>query len=226
MRRRRTGMRRVLYAVLLIGGRPIPSGMWAWLPALIVARAVAVWAHGHLRKVNARHGGDGLPTVSGPYAHTRNPYYLATWLGDGSLCAMAGLGWLALPYLAWQVAFSSARVREEERLLRTRLGGPYEDYLRAVPRWWPHRRAARLGGTRPFELSLVMRNGEPSRLASAAALALALWAKAVWLEGRVCWPHACAAAGAWILSACLARRRRAPLEPAGTAARMLAHEGA
>jgi protein-S-isoprenylcysteine O-methyltransferase Ste14 len=81
--------------------------------------------------------------VGGLYRYVRNPMYLAvtaTIVGQALLLGRPELLLYSLAFLAVVVAF----VRwYEEPTLRRRFGAEYEEYRRAVPGWWPHRRAWR-----------------------------------------------------------------------------------
>jgi protein-S-isoprenylcysteine O-methyltransferase Ste14 len=84
------------------------------------------------------------PTVhllaTGPYAHVRNPMYVATAtiiLGEGLLIARP----LLLLCAALYVAALACLVRwSEEPQLARRFGAPYDAYRRAVPAWRPRLR--------------------------------------------------------------------------------------
>jgi protein-S-isoprenylcysteine O-methyltransferase Ste14 len=56
---------------------------------------------------------------------------LALWRASGVLLLLAGVA-------AWAAHWWVTRVEEPD--LRRRFGDAYEAYLRAVPRWIPHRR--------------------------------------------------------------------------------------
>ena len=75
--------------------------------------------------------------ASGPFGWVRNPLYIgniALWVG---LALVARLPWLAAPIAMLLALEYHAIVRWEEGLLTGRLGQPYRDYLKAVPRWVP-----------------------------------------------------------------------------------------
>jgi protein-S-isoprenylcysteine O-methyltransferase Ste14 len=117
----------------------------AWGPGLVLValgEAVRLAAVGHIGVRSRTRSVEVGPLVdTGPYARTRNPLYL------GNLLIWAGVGvvtWpsavVAVPIL---VAYYAAIVAWEERNLAERLGKPYADYTRRVPRWLP------LGSARP-----------------------------------------------------------------------------
>jgi protein-S-isoprenylcysteine O-methyltransferase Ste14 len=88
--------------------------------------------------------------VGGLYRHVRNPMYIAvaaTIVGQAMILGRPGL----LVYAALFFAVVAAFVRAyEEPTLAERYGEQYEDYRRAVPAWWPRRRAW-TGADRPSD---------------------------------------------------------------------------
>jgi protein-S-isoprenylcysteine O-methyltransferase Ste14 len=129
----------LIVALLLIPPQPLET--W-W----VAAGAAVVLAGEWLRIAGVRHIGvisrtrsDRLgPLVdSGPFAWVRNPLYLgntALWVG---FAFMARLPWLALVFLALLLLEYHAIVSWEERLLASRIGDAYVQYMTRVPRWVP-----------------------------------------------------------------------------------------
>lgn len=81
--------------------------------------------------------------VGGFYRHVRNPMYVAVTsllLGQSLVFARPELAAYALAVWA---AFHVFVVMYEEPTLRSRYGGQYEAYARAVPRWLPRMQAWR-----------------------------------------------------------------------------------
>lgn len=115
-----------------VGGAALAWG--AGLALLFAGMALRIWAQSYI------HHRLKLPlelTTGGPYQLVRNPLYI----GNAAVCAsatfFARLPWLAPFVLLWCFAVYSAVVRYEEGWLRELYGGPYERYLRQVPRWFP-----------------------------------------------------------------------------------------
>ena len=115
-----------------VGGAALAWG--AGLALLFAGMALRIWAQSYI------HHRLKLPlelTTGGPYQLVRNPLYM----GNAAICAsatfFARLPWLAPFILLWCFAVYSAVVRYEEGWLRELYGGPYERYLRQVPRWFP-----------------------------------------------------------------------------------------
>jgi hypothetical protein len=113
-------------------------------------------------------------TVTGPYAHTRNPLYL------GSMLIAAGF---AVALLSWPIGAVLAVgffliyvpvIASEERFLRTAFGG-FDRYCAEVPRLIPRVSAARLGAdSGRFSFSLYWKHREYNAAMGAALLYLSL----------------------------------------------------
>ncbi|WP_139816197.1 methyltransferase family protein [Planktotalea arctica] len=110
-----------------------------WLPAPGIALMFAgfggaLWVTGKLGWKQAFGTAQGL-VVTGPYAYSRNPVYVATWL--------ALLGWgLCLPYLPvaiplvlWGLLYYIAPFLEEP-WLEEKFGAPYRAYKAKTPRFF------------------------------------------------------------------------------------------
>lgn len=119
------------------------GGLFLWLAPqytstekLLVGGAVSAiglliraWATGHIVK-------NEKLTTTGPYAHTRNPLYL------GSFLLALGFGiaahWVAviLVLLFWVVVYAPTIQRERDYLVRA-YGDAYADYEMHVPAFFP-----------------------------------------------------------------------------------------
>jgi protein-S-isoprenylcysteine O-methyltransferase Ste14 len=109
--------------------------MWGFgIGLLFAGMALRIWAQSYI------HHRLKLPlelTTGGPYQLVRNPLYIGNALICTSATFFARLPWLAPFILLWCFTVYSAVVRYEEGWLRELYGGPYERYLREVPRWFP-----------------------------------------------------------------------------------------
>jgi protein-S-isoprenylcysteine O-methyltransferase Ste14 len=81
----------------------------------------------------------GAVMADGPYRYVRNPLYLGGW------CMMAAMSLLmpttgALFTMTLITVFFLRLILSEEAFLTAQLGQPYQDYLRAVPRFFPRLR--------------------------------------------------------------------------------------
>lgn len=118
----------------------------------LLLRAVAA---GYLHK-------QAVLTITGPYAHTRNPLYFGSCilaLGTGIATHSWISGTLLVVYFA---LFYSIVMRREENELRMHHGAAFEEYARAVPLFFPRLTPARLQGSSPgsFSFSQYRKNHE------------------------------------------------------------------
>jgi protein-S-isoprenylcysteine O-methyltransferase Ste14 len=125
-----------------------------WLPLQVAGTLLLVVGIVALVDAFARFVFEGLGTpapvaptkhlvVGGLYRYVRNPMYLAVTaaiVGQALLLGRPELLLYALVFVAAVVGF--ARGYEEPKLQR-QFGAEYEEYRRAVPGWWPRRRAWR-----------------------------------------------------------------------------------
>ena len=126
-----------LAIVVLIFARPNPKIIFIGGLVGGVGLLVRGLAAGHLHK-------QAVLTMTGPYAHTRNPLYL----GSAILALGAGIAmdsWIsALLVCVYFALFYSIVMRREEGELRLQHGAAFDDYARAVPLFFPRITAARV----------------------------------------------------------------------------------
>ena len=142
----------------------------------LVGLAIRAWASGHIRK------NDALAT-SGPYAFTRNPLYLGSFiLGLGFTVAAAGRVWqlfvLGGAFAALFLGIYLPVMRVESATLAKLFGEEFMAYAREVPLLLPRLTPYRAGRTarERFDPGLYLRYREYRAalglLAGLAALAL------------------------------------------------------
>ncbi|HEX7955634.1 MAG TPA: hypothetical protein VF508_01750 [Pyrinomonadaceae bacterium] len=166
-------------AVFVVLARPDRRSLAVGGALALVGLAVRAWASGHIRK-NAR------LAVSGPYAHTRNPLYLGSFvLGLGfTVAASSGpvlfliLGGLfASLFLGiyWPV------MRVEAATLAEMFGEEYKSYAAAVPLLFPRLTPYSAGeaSAAKFDPSLYMRYREYRAALGLLVAWCVLWLKAV-----------------------------------------------
>jgi protein-S-isoprenylcysteine O-methyltransferase Ste14 len=145
-----------LYLFELWRHQPHPAAI-AWSLALVLPGLwLRAYASGYVKKNREL-------TVTGPYAHTRNPLYL------GSILMAAGF---AVALLSWPVAVVLAVgfaviyvpvIASEERFLRAAFPG-FDAYCRVVPRLLPRLSPGRIAGesgtSGAFSLALYRKHRE------------------------------------------------------------------
>jgi protein-S-isoprenylcysteine O-methyltransferase Ste14 len=119
-----------LAAVVLWLARPSPRSILAGAAVGVIGLWIRARAAGHLRKQE-------ILTVAGPYAYTRNPLYLGSFiLLIGA--AIAARSWpSALILLCYFALFYSFVMRREEGELLQHHGEAFRDYARTVPLFLP-----------------------------------------------------------------------------------------
>lgn len=127
---------------------------WYWLPLRVVgvamlAAGIAVLVQAFVRFVVE---GAGTPApvaptahlvVGGLYRYVRNPMYLAVLAVIVGQALALGRPVLLAYAAAVAIVFAAFVCGYEEPALARRFGAQYEVYRRAVPAWWPLRRAWR-----------------------------------------------------------------------------------
>ena len=120
----------VLAPLLLIAAEPTPASLVIGAAFAVAGLAIRAWASGHLKKNQEL-------TTSGPYAYTRNPLYLGTFiLGTGAAICSGALWFVALfvaLYLLIYVPVMSAEAETLQKLFPSQ----YEHYSRHVPLFMP-----------------------------------------------------------------------------------------
>ena len=166
-------------AVFVVLAKPDRRSLLIGGAVALLGLAIRAWASGHIRK-NAQ------LAVSGPYAHTRNPLYLGSFiLGLGFTVAassspllLAVLGGLfASLFLGiyWPV------MRVESATLAEMFGEEYKRYAAAVPLLFPRPTPYRAGESSSvrFDPSLYLRYREYRAALGLVVAWCVLWLKAV-----------------------------------------------
>ena len=144
----------VCAALFVLLARPTKLTLIVGAIISLFGLALRAWSAGHIRK------NDALAT-SGPYAHTRNPLYLGSFiLGIGFTIAAAR--WpLALLFVALFLGIYFPVMRVEAKTLAELFGSSYKRYAGNVPLFLPRLTpySDRDAGNR-FDASLYMRYRE------------------------------------------------------------------
>jgi protein-S-isoprenylcysteine O-methyltransferase Ste14 len=138
----------ILAVFVLWFARPVPEYVAIGAAIGLVGLWLRAYAAGYLHKQEKL-------TVTGPYAHTRNPLYL----GSAILALGAGVAtksWIsgAILLLYFAVVYSVVMRREEGELLRQH-SAAFQAYAAAVPLFLPRMTAVRMPGTNEGQFSLA-----------------------------------------------------------------------
>jgi len=162
---------------------PRPGTFVAGCCVVALAWAVRIWAFGHLDK-------NQHMVTTGPYAHTRNPAYLGSFLALVGVALAAGnaetlrgrVVWglaLLLAVLFFAVYLPRKFAREYPRLQRI-FGADLERHAANVPNFWPQLAPWRSGDSRRFSWRRVTDNREWPWGVVLAVLLAAIWFAHAW----------------------------------------------
>lgn len=112
---------------------------WVGVPIVLAGELIRMWGVHHIGSVSRTRSERLGPLIDhGPFAMVRNPLYIGNillWMGFAVSARLPWLGPIVMVLLALEY---HAIVRWEERLLESRMGESYREYLQRVPRWLPN----------------------------------------------------------------------------------------
>ena len=161
----------VTVPLFLLLARPTLELIVVGTTIALLGAALRAWAAGTIHK-------NKVLTTSGPYAFTRNPLYLGSFIiGIGLVIASGRL--ILLPVFLGLCAFVYGRtIRAEARRLESLFGETYHAYASRVPLFLPRLTPYPTGGgVRGFRLERYLRNSEYQAALGILACFLALLAK-------------------------------------------------
>jgi protein-S-isoprenylcysteine O-methyltransferase Ste14 len=111
------------------------------------------WASGHLKKNEAL-------ATTGPYAYTRNPLYLGSFLIGLGFTIAAGRIFLSLIFIVMILGIYLPVMRVESQTLSELFGKKYSRYAAEVPLFWPRLSPYRRPEDKTFNRDLYFRYRE------------------------------------------------------------------
>lgn len=117
-------------ALFLYFAQPDATSLIAGAVVALPGLALRAWASGHVRK------NETLATT-GPYAYTRNPLYLGSFLMGLGFTIAAGRVLLVLVFVIMILGIYLSVMRVEAETLTELFGKKYERYAKEVPLFWP-----------------------------------------------------------------------------------------
>lgn len=141
-------------ALFILFARPRPITLAIGAPISFLGLLLRAWGSGHLRKNDAL-------AISGPYAYTRNPLYLGSFIMGLGFTIASGRWWLGALFVALFLGIYLPVMRVESATLSQLFGSSFEEYAKAVPVFLPRVTPYRSGQTRiGFDQSLYLRYRE------------------------------------------------------------------
>jgi hypothetical protein len=114
----------------LLLARPTVPLILAGLVFALAGGLVRAWAAGAIRK-------NRVLTTHGPYAFTRNPLYVGTFLIGLGFAIASGVVWFLVGFLVFFAVVYGKTMRREETRLEELFGEEFGRYATAVPRFLP-----------------------------------------------------------------------------------------
>jgi protein-S-isoprenylcysteine O-methyltransferase Ste14 len=155
MQRWRVPLGFVCAAIFFLLSRPRPLTMAIGGAIALPGLALRAWATGHLRKNDAL-------AITGPYAFTRNPLYLGSFLIGVGFTIASGRFVLGIVFAALFLGIYVPVMRVESATLAQLFGERYQRYFKAVPMFLPRLSPYRdrTNGIARFDASLYKRYRE------------------------------------------------------------------
>lgn len=116
----------VFAAVFLVFAKPTAISLAIGAVLAFVGLLIRGWASGHIRKAQTL-------AVTGPYAYTRNPLYVGSFILGVGFTVAAGVWWLALIFAALFAGIYLPVMRVETEDIRRIFGGDFDEYEQNVP---------------------------------------------------------------------------------------------
>jgi len=117
----------LLFAIIfLVFAKPTALSMMIGVAIALVGVTVRAWASGHIRKAS-------VLAVTGPYAYTRNPLYVGSFIMGIGFTIAANVWWLALIFIALFIGIYLPVLRVEADDIRRIFGEDFDEYERNVP---------------------------------------------------------------------------------------------
>ncbi|HXG85033.1 MAG TPA: isoprenylcysteine carboxylmethyltransferase family protein [Pyrinomonadaceae bacterium] len=138
--------------VFLIFARPEPVTLIVGGAIGVAGILIRAWASGHIRK-------NQNLAVSGPYAYTRNPLYLGSFVLGLGFTIASGVWWLGLIFAVLFLGIYLPVMRVEAKDLIDIFGEDYKEYARRAPLFFPRITAYEKSDAK-FDLELYMRYRE------------------------------------------------------------------
>ncbi len=166
-----------LVPLLVVAARPTVKTLIVGSAIAALGLGIRAWASGYLKKNQEL-------TTSGPYAHTRNPLYLGTFVMGAGAAIATGSWWFAAAYLGFYLLIYVPVMMAEAETMRKLFPDEYEIYSQRVPMLIPritpyHSAGEKRTGEKRFEIAQYMRHREYRAAIGCAVIFLFLIARLI-----------------------------------------------
>lgn len=122
-------------------------------PIALIGVAIRAWASGHLRK-------NAVLTISGPYAYTRNPLYVGSFILAIGVVVCGGSLWLAILLLGFFLAVYLPVMQAEVADMHKLFPQDFPAYEKNVPLFLPRLTPWNKGAGQRYDQSLYLKYRE------------------------------------------------------------------
>lgn len=163
-------------AVFLFFARPEILSLIIGGAIAVIGLLIRAWASGHIRK-------NQTLAISGPYAYTRNPLYLGSFILGIGFTVAAGAWWYVflLVFVAVFLGIYLPVMRVEAEELTEIFGDEYREYAKRIPLFFPRLTAGEKSETK-FDFALYRRYREYQAALGLVFAWLILLVKAIFLK--------------------------------------------
>ena len=112
--------------VFLIFAKPTATSLMIGSVIALIGVAIRAWAAGHIRKAS-------ILAITGPYAYTRNPLYVGSFIMGVGFTIAANVWWLALIFIFLFIGIYLPVMRVESDDIRRIFGADFDEYEYNVP---------------------------------------------------------------------------------------------
>ncbi len=127
----RTFVSLIIGVVFLWVAKPDLNSLIRGIPFILLGELIRTWAAGSINKEYEK------LTIWGPYAYTRNPLYVGSFLLGFGFVIMANQWVLLLIFLFLFLFVYRSTILDEENTLSRVFGEAFAEYKRKVPRFIP-----------------------------------------------------------------------------------------
>ena len=164
----------VFSAVFLIFANPSFLTLAIGGVIALIGLLIRAWSSGHIRKNREL-------AVSGPYAYSRNPLYLGSFILGFGFTIASGVWWLGILFIALFLGIYLPVMRVEASDLVDLFGDKYKEYAENVPLFFP-RLTKYKASDEKFDKELYMRYREYRAALGMISALVVLAAKAYFLR--------------------------------------------
>lgn len=140
-------------ALFIVFAHPRPVTLLIGALVSVVGLLIRAWASGHIQK-------NSKLATSGPYAYTRNPLYLGSFILGLGFTIAAGRWWLGLLFALLFLGIYFPVMRVESATMGQLFGDDFRNYSQAVPLFFPRPIPYRSPENTVFDPSLYLRYRE------------------------------------------------------------------